>query len=318
MAEEYILARPAPITIRVEDADRLLSLGNGDAALLYLWILKNGGRCDREQAERELRLSTPVPALLDLLRKEGLIRGEGPRVPAEAPERGLSEPTAEEVRRAAAGDGEFTALLDYASRQLGRVLSGGDMKILYGIYRELGLPADVIRLLMNHCVDDVHRRFGPGRKPTIRQIEKEAYLWAREELFDLDLAERWIRGRTVRSAKVEKLCELLGIRGRRLAPSEERFLGHWLDMGFGSEAVLLAYDRTVAKKGELHWNYMNRILESWHGKGLHTVEEIRAGDLPPGKTAPKAGQKAAGPTAEEFERMQRLLNKMNGGGENGT
>ena len=199
MAEEYILARPAPITIRVEDADRLLSLGNGDAALLYLWILKNGGRCDREQAERELRLSTPVPALLDLLRKEGLIRGEGPRVPAEAPERGLSEPTAEEVRRAAAGDGEFTALLDYASRQLGRVLSGGDMKILYGIYRELGLPADVIRLLMNHCVDDVHRRFGPGRKPTIRQIEKEAYLWAREELFDLDLAERWIRGRTVRS-----------------------------------------------------------------------------------------------------------------------
>ena len=53
MAEEYILARPAPITIPAEDADRLLALGNGDAALLYLWLLKNGGRFDREKAERE-------------------------------------------------------------------------------------------------------------------------------------------------------------------------------------------------------------------------------------------------------------------------
>ena len=326
MAEEYLLARPVPITISAEDVDRLLSLGSGDAALLYLWLLKNGGRLDRERASRELKVARPIPALLALLRQAGLIRGEAPEPqmsvtepPKGAPEREqLSEPTVEEIRREASENSGFSELLTCASELMGKVLGGGDMKILYGIYHELGLPAEVVRLMLSFCAEDVRRRFGPGRKPTIRQIEKEAYVWAREELFDLDLAERWVKSRTVRSAEVEKLCETLGIRGRRLAPSEEKFLGHWLDMGFGAEAVLLAYDRTVAKKGELHWNYMNRILESWHGKGLHAVAEIREKDLPPGKAPAKAGTKAAGPTTEEFERMQKLLNKMNGGGENGT
>ena len=321
MAEEYVLSNPAPITIRVEDADRLLSLGSGDAALLYIYILRNGGRLDRERAERELKgkLSEPVDTLLARLRKAGLVRGDAESVPAEAPVREeLSEPTGEEVRREASEDGDFRALLTYTSDLLGRVLSGGDMKTLYGIWHELGLPADVIRLLLNHCAEDARRRLGPGRKPTIRQIEKEAYIWEREGLLDLELAERWLRKSTARSEKVDKLCELLGIRGRKLAPSEERFLNHWLEMGFGSEAVLLAYDRTVAKKGELTWSYMNRILENWHEKGLHTVQEIREGDLPPGKTGGKRPPKAAGPTSEEFERMQKLLNKMNGGGDNGT
>ena len=43
MAEEYILTQSVTLTIRTEDADRLLALGSGDAALLYLWLLRNGG-----------------------------------------------------------------------------------------------------------------------------------------------------------------------------------------------------------------------------------------------------------------------------------
>ena len=323
MAEEYLLAQPAAITIRAEDADRLLKLADGGAALLYLYILRNGGRLDREKAARELRLTAPVPSLISALREAGLLREESGRLPPEPPVREeLPERTAEEVRERAAADPKFSHLLAWTSDRLGRMFGGGDMKILFGIYHDLGLPAEVIKVMVNYCIEDVQRRYGMGRKPTIRQVEKAAYLWEREGIFDLDAAERWIKSRTVRNARVEKLCEALGIRNRRLAATEERCLQHWLDMGFGEDAVLLAYDRTVAKKGELHWNYMNRILESWQGKGLHTPEEIRAGDLPPGRSAGrsagKSGEKAAGPTAEEFERMQRLLNKMNGGGENGT
>ena len=319
MAEEYLLARPLPVTIGAEDVDRLLSLKEGDAALLYLWLLKNGGRFDRDKAEKELKLATPVPTMLAQLRSVGLLRDDGAKLPSEPPvRRELPEPTAAEVRQVAEEDGRFRDLLAYTSELLGRVLSGGDMKILYGIYHDLGLPREVIVLMMNYCVEDVQRRYGMGRKPTVRQVEQEAYRWEREGLFDLDLAERWVRSRTLLDARVEQLCALLGIRGRKLAPSEDKFLKHWLDMGFGDEAVLLAYDRTVAKKGELAWNYMNRILENWHGKGLHTVAEIKEGDLPPGKKPEKAAAQAPGPTSEEFERMQKYLNKLNGGGDNGT
>ena len=51
-------------------------------------------------------------------------------------------------------------------------------------------------------------------------------------------------------------------------------------MGFSPEAVALAYDKTVLKCHELKWPYCNGILKRWHEAGLHTIEEIRAGDRP--------------------------------------
>ena len=51
----------------------------------------------------------------------------------------------------------------------------------------------------------------------------------------------------------------------------------WQEMGFGPEAVALAYDKTVLKCHELKWAYCNGILKKWNEAGLHTVEEIQAG-----------------------------------------
>ena len=47
-------------------------------------------------------------------------------------------------------------------------------------------------------------------------------------------------------------------------------------LGFSAGARELAYDRTVLKTGRLQWKYMDSIVRSWHGKGLHTPEEIAA------------------------------------------
>lgn len=64
------------------------------------------------------------------------------------------------------------------------------------------------------------------------------------------------------------------------APSEEKYILAWQEMGFGPEAVALAYDKTVLKCHELKWAYCNGILKKWNEAGLHTVEEIQAGDRP--------------------------------------
>ncbi len=322
MAEEYVLARPAPLTIGEEEVDRLLRLGSGDAALLYLFLLKNGGRLDREEAARSLRLSRPLAEGMELLRRAGLIRGETPPASgdkAEPKEREeLPEYTAAEVRAQADADPGFGELLAETSDRLGRVLSGADMKILFGIYNDLGLPSDVILLLLGYCLEECRRRFGAGRKPTLRQIQKEAYVWCREELFNLELADRYLRERAARRGKLGELSALLGIRGRSLAPTEEKYLLAWLGMGFGQEAILLAYDKTVSKKGELAWPYMNRILENWHSKGLHTVPEIEAGDRPPRRGGPQGETAPARPEAGEDDRMQDYMKKLNGGGAHGT
>ena len=324
MAEEYILAQPATMTLRAEDADRLLALGSGDAALLYLWLLRNGGRYDPVRAARELRTAGSLPAAMALLRQAGLIRGEAPpAIPAQAPIREeRQEYTAAEIARLAESDPEWNRLLDETADRLGRTLSGGDMKVLYGIYTDVGLPVEVILLLLNYCCENIARQYGAGRKPTLRQIEKEAYIWGNRELYSLDLADRYLMERKARQGQLGEICELLGIRGRALSPSEEKYLLSWLEMGFGKDAILLAYDKTVTKKGELAWPYMNRILENWHGMKLHTLPEIEAGDVPNrrrGQASGRTGTKeSAGPTAEEYESMQRYLRKMDGGGNRGT
>ncbi len=322
MAEEYVLARPAPLTISPEEVDQLLRLGSGDAALLYLYLLKNGGRLDRAAAARELTLSRPIPECMALLGEAGLIREEAsaapPAKPALKEREELPEYTAAEVQAQTDSDPGFRELLNETQNRLGRYLSGAEMKILFGIYSDLGLPTDVILLLLGYCLEECRRRFGEGRKPTLRQIQKEAYVWYREELFNLELADRYLRERAAKRGRLGELCSLLGIRGRSLAPSEEKYLLAWLDMGFGQEAILRAYDKTVSKKGELAWPYMNRILENWHAKGLHTVPEIEAGDRPPRRGSPAGKDAAARPEAGEYDRMQDYMNKLNGGGAHGT
>ena len=323
MGEEYVLTRSAPLTISAEEADKLLALGSGDAALLYLWLLRSGGRFDREKAERELKNAGSVTTAMAQLRSAGLVRGEaGASKPREAPLREeLSEPTAEEITEYAERDPDFRKLVRETPDRLGRVLSGGDLKILYGIYHDLGLPTEVVLLLLQFCCEEIARRYGEGRKPTLRQVEKEAYIWHNRELFTLALAEKHLMELKTRRGQVGELCALLGIRNRTLAPTEEKYLQNWLEMGFGKDPILLAYDKTVAKKGELAWPYMNRILENWHAKGLHTLPEIEAGDAPPKVGSPsgkRGGQVSAGPTSEDYERMQRLLRKMDGGGDHGT
>lgn len=337
MAEEYVLPAPEKLTIRIEDADKLLT-GSGDAALLYLYILRSGGRLDPEAAARSLKLRAPLRGCMEELRRLGLVRAapEAPAAPkaSEQPpaarrllerEDAPPEYTIEDIRRCAGEGSEFSVLLNEVAVRLGRVLSGGDMTILFGVYDYLGLPPEVILLLIGWCVREQERRYGAGKKPSLRQIEKEAFLWAKSEIYSLDEAERFLRRREERRQRSGEVRRLLGIRERPLSPTEEKYILSWLEMGFESEAILRAYDRTVLNKKELVWPYMNRILESWHEKGLHSVAEIEAMDA---RTAPdrRKGarrqqpglQQPEQPAPDEYARMQRYLNKLNGGDEHGT
>ena len=59
-------------------------------------------------------------------------------------------------------------------------------------------------------------------------------------------------------------------------------------MGFDNEALRLAYEKTVMKKGSMDWSYMNGILRRWHENGWHTPEEVQQGDAgKPAQPSPK-------------------------------
>lgn len=169
-------------------------------------------------------------------------------------------------------------LVPQTEEKLGKRLKTADLQILAGLYDDLGLPADVIYLLVCHCVARSEERYGPGRRPTLRQIEKEGYHWAQRGLFDQESASRYLRDWNVRRSAMSRYMQVLGLGDRRPVESEERYITDWMDKGFPPETVALAYDKTVFYKKELNWRYLNGILRRWHENGWHTEEEVRQGD----------------------------------------
>ena len=275
----YILREDQPnIVLPAQQADRLIGRGDGDAALLYLCLLRADRGVTAQELQRRLKWSQlRLHAAETALQELGLIdRPPEQKPPEPAQERPVY--TADDLTDLLTGDAGFRMLVPQTEEKLGKRLKTADLQILAGLYDDLGLPADVIYLLVCHCVARSEERYGPGRRPTLRQIEKEGYHWAQRGLFDQESASRYLRDWNVRRSAMSRYMQVLGRGDRRPVESEERYITDWMDKGFPPETVALAYDKTVFYKKELNWRYLNGILRRWHENGWHTEEEVRQSD----------------------------------------
>ena len=279
------------------DVRKLLSAASPDAALLYIY-LKSGNQ--PQDAETDLNLnSSRLSCAGATLRQLGLIADERPSQIAPGERPSYSE---KDVLTAMDTDSSFRSLYGEVQRLLGRSLNTEELKILLGFVRYLGLPADVISVLVCYCKDRARQK-GSLRNPSLRTIEKEAYAWAERGIDSVEDAAAFIQAQNVRNSRLSRLMNLLQIRGRNLTAAEEKYAQSWLDMDMSEELISMAYERTCLNTGGLNWAYMNKILQRWHSQGLRTAEDVRSGDKKP--TAPKG---ASGELGEaEIAAIQRLL-----------
>ena len=149
--------------------------------------------------------------------------------------------------------------------------------------------------------------------PTLRQIEKEGYVWARLGLMTQESAAAYIRKDQQSRQALPRLARLLGLGDRKLSESEEKYLLKWSEMGFQDEAVALAYDKTALHCGKLEWRYMNGILRKWHEKGLHTLEQVQTGDgrQLAGRKSPAPAQEDEASVREDMARMAKFYQQLN-------
>lgn len=291
------------VTLSAQAVRRLLEKGDGDAALLYLALLRHHGTVAPRSLAGELRWErSRIEAAEETLRVLGLI------APAEAvPEPADERPDYQQadIAQRLESSGEFRGLVAEVERRLGKKLTTPDVGVLLGLTDYLGLPTDVVYLLVCHCAERVQRRYGEGRRPTLRQIEKEGYAWARMGIDTQKAAAEYLKKYAERQGALPKYMQALRLGDRLPVASEEKYLTAWQEMGFPPETVALAYDKTVLKCHELKWPYCNGILKRWHEAGLHTVEEVERGDRP----APKREQKQ---DSDELRKYVRDLHRDRG------
>ena len=289
MANVLIHAADESLTVTAAAARKLLERGDGDAALLYLALLRHHGTVMPRSLAGELRWDRPrIEEAEQVLGQLGLIAAPAETVPPEPADERPSygrDDVADRLERS----GEFRTLTAEVERRLGKKLTTPDIGVLLGLNDYLGLPADVIYLLVCHCAERVQRHYGPGRRPGMKQIEKEGYAWARMGIDTQAAAAEYLKEYAQRQGAMPQYMRALGLGERQPVASEEKYLSAWQEMGFPPEAVALACDKTVLKCHELKWAYCNGILKRWHEAGLHTVEQIENKDRPADRQAPGPG-----------------------------
>ena len=279
------------VQLQRSDIAKLVAAASGDAALLYLYLQNGGTEQDAPQALglMDTRFSCAMATLRQLglwqePQKKPVITGERPS---------YSE---KDVILAMDTDSEFKMLYGEVQRVLGRSLNNEELKIILGFVRYLGLPGEVISVLVSYCKDLSRQR--SGRNPSLRTIEKEAYAWAEQGIDTLETAAAFIHSQNVRRSRLYRLMNQLQIRGRALTPGETRYAQSWLDMNFPEDVVALAYEKTCINTGGMNWPYMDKILSRWKEAGYRTLEQIqkqdkKAGNASPAQRQPDAAERAA-------------------------
>ncbi len=254
------------------ECDKLLSLGDGGAALLYLFVLRHS-RMPRPDEALTLGLTTQT--VKDLTAKletaKLLTKPSKPMLDETTPTYDAKD-IADGVKR----DPAFAYVLNETQRMLGIIFSSSDLQIFYKIYDWRGLPPDVLLMLVTYCVEDYKHRFGQdSNPPKLSQIDKEAAYWQAHGIQTVEAAERhlkWLENRRTRSAQ---FLRVLGMSGRAISTTEQKYLGEWADMGFTPEVFAVAYDKTCIGTGSgFAWRYCAKILSRWHESGWHTLKEL--------------------------------------------
>jgi DnaD/phage-associated family protein len=327
------------ISMTARTADKLISQGNGDAALLFLHLLRTGGQYDTALACKTLnwdgtRLNEAFAALENLELVKGAAVEQTPVVSAKDAPDYTSSDIAKEM---ADPQSSFRSLLQLVEQRLGKTLSYKDTSYLMELFDHLALPSEVIYLLVNFVIEDTEQRLGQGRRPRMSEVKRQGYLWAAKGLDTLEKATAYVEKLHYFRSQEGEILAVIGIRDRQANTQERRYINNWLEMGFPLEVITLACERTTLKIGTWRWTYCDGILRSWHKKGLHTLEAIESEEHGSGSqkqasnsSAPQRPARSTGngkmASQEEtiaaqqdaIRRMQEFLNQQKGSSSSNT
>lgn len=168
---------------------------------------------------------------------------------------------------------DFDYLLRTAEQRLGRPLTHGEMETFLYIYDSVGLPAEVILMILVNAVRQDKVRVKSGLK---RYLEKIATDWAERGIVTIAAAEQEFC-REERLAAARERVHALFLPDRTPTLLQAEAMVRWTDeWGFSEDVLQVAFERCRAATGKFQSGYMDRILESWHLDGITTPDEARA------------------------------------------
>ena len=278
--------------------DRYIKIASGGAVKVLLYFLRHSGNTkDTEQVSLALSMSEEdVCDALAFWEQVGLVvkrddvyipsthsYTEAAEVGNASFETGISEEQARftavktaalrsphfspaQIADTVKGNDQISFLFRTCEKLYGRPLKHTEQNALVTIIDDIGLPAEVTLMLVDYC-------FSVNRT-TPAYMRNMAIEWVENGVTTLPGAEEYITKLQSKYGAEGIIKSVFGI-NRALSQKEQEFADLWINKwGFNAEIIRIAYDINVNAKGKFTFPYINKILESWHIKGLYTKDQI--------------------------------------------
>lgn len=181
---------------------------------------------------------------------------------------------------------------------LNKPLSQREITTIFNFMDWYGMDGNLILMLFEYCISMDKKNFA--------YIEKVAQSWSKEGINDIKSAEAVIK-RSREEKKFQGRCKKLFGLDRSFSSSELKYINSWkTDMGFSLDMVSQAYEITIKNTGKLAFAYMNKILSSWHQKGIASPGQIQEKDHKPKEGGLKIDE-------QSLIEMRKRIQRENGG-----
>lgn len=265
--------------------DNNLKLASASQLKTLLWIFRHASEpIDPAVISKEINYAeSDVCDALVVLCEWGVINSDStpvariplPEAPSDAPsmkKKDLPElvpvkPTYEQVAARCTESPEIAHMFSDIEALLGKTLGYDSQCILLMIHDQYGLPVEVIYMLVSYCVS-----IGKGNLAYISKVGKT---WGEKEIDTIERADEQIKALNLCIGVWKEFASLAGIQNPRPTASQSAYLNTWsVELKFSVDMIYLAYEETLDRSGKISFAYMNKVLMSWHEKGLKTPEAV--------------------------------------------
>lgn len=292
--------------------DRALKLAGAAQLKVLLWFARNGcfeaAACAAAVGLSEADCRDAMQFWVEL----GLLQAEGedpPAPPATVEAVNLPKPAPTEEKRPTFREvvarqkncADFDYLLKTAEQRLGRTVTPAETETFLYIYDTVGLPAEVILMLLVYAVQNGKVKSRSGFRT---YLEKAALSWAEQGIVTVAAAEAELCRQERRHTLREHVGKLFGME-RSLSLLQVEAAIQWVDeWHFSDEMLLLALAKCREKTERVNFNYITRILEGWFLDGITTPEAAAAALAPKRKSTvkPLLSDEGETPDATDYER----------------
>lgn len=170
--------------------------------------------------------------------------------------------TPDQTRRLS-DDEEFIWTCRVIESYINKPLNPKEVQLISYLYDNLGFSPDLLLYLYEYCIS-----LG---KTNVNYIQAVAFSWDEQDIKNPEDAKNASSNYNSTHTAISKALAL----GRPLAMVEKQYISRWMDEWHMDLSVVLdACSRTMLKLQKADFKYTDGILENWHKKNIHTLQDV--------------------------------------------